>query len=244
MSNGPQAIPVFAPLPNHSRAAEVTRQLAKSIDLGLLPAGAQLPPEAELAEQLGVSTMTLREALAALREQGLLVTRRGRGGGSFVQSSDRAGSEAGEGALRSFSIDELRDLFDHQAAVSGAIAKLAAERAGATEVARLRTDIARFEEAGSVAERRRADARFHVDLAVSSHSARLTAEEVRLQGELSGLIWLASSRVPDLDAMAAEHQAILNGVLARDPTAARDAAEAHTTTTGEAVLAARLALDG
>jgi GntR family transcriptional regulator, transcriptional repressor for pyruvate dehydrogenase complex len=245
MSNGQRAaMLLFAPLPNHSRAAEVTRQLVKSIDLGLLPAGTQLPPEAELAEQLGVSTMTLREALATLREQGLLITRRGRGGGSFVQSSDGAGREAGERALRSISIDELRDLLDHQAAVSSAIAKLAAERAGASEIARLRTDIARFEESSSAAERRRADARFHVDLAVSSHSARLTAEEVRLQGELSGLIWLSSPPGGDPDAIAAEHEAILAGIIARDPRAAREAAEVHANLTGEVVLASRLALDG
>jgi GntR family transcriptional repressor for pyruvate dehydrogenase complex len=236
------AIPFFAPLPAHSRTTEVARQLAESIDLGLLPAGTRLPPEGELAERLGVSTMTLREALAALRDQGLLVTRRGRGGGSFVQAPSGHRGRGGETALRAHSVDGLRDLLDHQAAIAAAIAALAAERAGSAEIDRLAADIARFREAGSAAERRRADARFHVDLAVASHSTRLTGEEVRFQGEVSGLLWLLPGDGPDARAHAAGHEAILDAVVARDPGAARAAATAHAAGLGEAVLERRLAL--
>ena len=59
-------------------------QLATAIRLGVLRDGELLPPERDLAEQLGVSRNTLREAIAALRDSGLVTTRRGRGGGSVV----------------------------------------------------------------------------------------------------------------------------------------------------------------
>ena len=52
----------------------------------MLVDGDQLPPERELAETFGVSRVTLREAIKALRDAGLVESRRGRGGGTFVVS--------------------------------------------------------------------------------------------------------------------------------------------------------------
>src|ERR1700760_3855909 len=66
-------------------AFEITvSRLAQAIRLGLVPVGERLPPERELAERLQVSRVTLREAIGALREAGLLESRRGRSGGTFV----------------------------------------------------------------------------------------------------------------------------------------------------------------
>ena len=76
--------------------------------VGLLAAGEQLPGETELAGQLGVSTVTLREALMALRQQGLVTTRRGRGGGSFVALPEVPGEERLKARLRGWSTEELR----------------------------------------------------------------------------------------------------------------------------------------
>src|SRR5689334_21122128 len=59
-------------------------QLARAIRLGVLADGEQLPRERELAERLGIGRNTLREAIAARRESGLVTTRRGRGGGTRV----------------------------------------------------------------------------------------------------------------------------------------------------------------
>ena len=77
---------LFAPLEAGSRAESVARQLERAIRLGLLLDGERLPAESDLAGQLGVSTETLRDALASLRDVGLVETRRGRGGGSFVRT--------------------------------------------------------------------------------------------------------------------------------------------------------------
>jgi DNA-binding transcriptional MocR family regulator len=84
---------VFAPLEPLSRVELVSRRLTDAIALGLLRDGSQLPGEADLARAFGVSTVTVREALTALRHRDLIETRRGRGGGrSSATGSWRWGS--------------------------------------------------------------------------------------------------------------------------------------------------------
>ena len=91
---------VFAPLESTSRSARVAHRLIDAIALGLLPDAEQLPGEADLAQQFGVSTVTIRESLSVLRQEGLIETRRGRGGGSFVRAPDDGPGRAGEAAAR------------------------------------------------------------------------------------------------------------------------------------------------
>lgn len=68
-------------VPSHAR---IERWLADVIGDGELSAGDKLPAEEELAATLGVSRMTLRQALAALEGRGLVRRKRGRAGGTFV----------------------------------------------------------------------------------------------------------------------------------------------------------------
>src|SRR4051794_12901503 len=75
---------VFEPVTRPSMFEETVARLGTAIRLGLLAPGTQLPPERELAEQLGISRSTLRHALTTLVQSGLLASARGRGGGTFV----------------------------------------------------------------------------------------------------------------------------------------------------------------
>ena len=69
----------------HLTATElVAEQIREAIMSGKLAPGAQLPPETELVEMLGVSRGTLRESLRMLEEQGLIIRRRGKG--TFVRA--------------------------------------------------------------------------------------------------------------------------------------------------------------
>src|SRR4051794_29774953 len=77
---------VYSPVPVRNAFEVTVERLAQSIRLGVLVGGERLPPERELAETLGVSRVTLREAIGALRSAGLIESRRGRGGGTFVVS--------------------------------------------------------------------------------------------------------------------------------------------------------------
>ena len=64
--------------------ASIEEGLAEAISAGELTPGERLPSERELAGRLGVSRMTLRQALGSLERRGLMVRRVGRRGGTFV----------------------------------------------------------------------------------------------------------------------------------------------------------------
>src|SRR3954464_10189062 len=97
---------VFEPVARPSMFEETVARLGTAIRLGLLAPGSQLPPERELAEQLGIARSTLRQALTTLGQSGHLVAHRGRGGGTFV--ADAPPLAGGDGRLR----DDWREVLD------------------------------------------------------------------------------------------------------------------------------------
>ena len=108
---------VLAPLDRRGRVAEVERRLADAIRVGVFGDGDQLPSEAELAAQLGVATVTLREALVGLRRPGWSDAPRAQ----RRHVRPRAGRDRRGAALErlaELSVDELRDLADHHAAIA------------------------------------------------------------------------------------------------------------------------------
>jgi DNA-binding FadR family transcriptional regulator len=219
---------VFAPLDDGAlRSETVARRVGSAIALGLLAPGEQLPAEAELATQLNVSTVTLRDALAELRRLGLVETRRGRGGGSFVRSGDDALTELAEARLTELATTDLRELGDAAGAVAATAARLAASRASSTEIARLRDVVDRLAAADSAPARRRADGRFYVELAAGAQSVRLTMQQMDLLLELGQLPWAPGTSAGLLAVVVASHRAVLDAIEARDPAAARDLTQEH-----------------
>src|SRR6476660_80618 len=82
--NGAPGVLLPQQLDTPSRVDEITDRLITAIAIGEYLPGARLPVERDLAAWLGAGRMTVRAALARLVERGLLETRRGRGGGSYV----------------------------------------------------------------------------------------------------------------------------------------------------------------
>ncbi|MGH3325122.1 MAG: FadR/GntR family transcriptional regulator, partial [Streptomyces sp.] len=156
---------VFTPIGTQARVDAVVRRLGDAIELGLLADGEQLPGETDLAAQLGVSTVTLREALMALRQRGLVTTRRGRGGGSFVTVPEGPVEERLLAHLAGWSTEELRDLGDHWTAAFGAAARLAAQRTEPEDLSPLRRSLEELAGAEDAAARSRVHGRLHVELA-------------------------------------------------------------------------------
>ncbi|SNR67725.1 FadR/GntR family transcriptional regulator [Actinomadura mexicana] len=232
---------VFAPVDNTARVHAVVRRLSDAIALGLLADGEQLPSETDLSAFLGVSTVTLREALMALRQQGLIETRRGRGGGSFVRAPTRAFDL--DERLRSLSAEELRDLGDHYAAIAGAAARLAAGRSLPGDVRRLRRSLEEMAGAGpSGAGMCRLDGRLHLEVAAASQSGRLTREEIRLQAEIGPLVWAVHDLPERRGRVDAEHARLVEAIEAADGAGARDVAESHVSNAVERLIERRLAL--
>jgi DNA-binding FadR family transcriptional regulator len=219
---------VFAPLDDGAvRSEAVARRLISAISLGLLADGERLPSEAELALSLNVSTMTLREALADLRNRGLVVTRRGQRGGSFVQSSAEALSSLTRFRLAELGTLDLRELGDARGAVSGAAAYLAATRSTEREVQRLREIVDRLSSVRGTTEQRRLDSRYYVEVAAASQSVRLTMHEIELHTEAGQIPWPMAGVPERVRSAVQAHQAVVDALAVRDASTARLVTEQH-----------------
>ncbi|MDA3623988.1 GntR family transcriptional regulator [Saccharopolyspora sp. WRP15-2] len=199
----------------------VAGQLETAIAVGLLSHGDRLPPESELAAELGVSTGTLRQALETLRQRGAIETRRGRGGGSFVRNASKPPPETALNQLRERSADSLRDLGDACAAVVGGAAHLAAQRAAHDDVERLRRLAEHFRSAETADERRRADSRFHIEIGVVAHSVRLTQAIVHLHDELASLFWTVGGEAEHHPVTESANTALIEAIDSADADTAR-----------------------
>lgn len=234
MGSGGRTVPaaggrgaVFAPLEVGKRADAVVRRLSEGIRLGLLVADEQLPSESDLAESFGVSQVTVREALTALRGQGLVTTRRGRNGGSFVRRIRGGASDLLRERLLEVSPSELRDLADHYAAIGGTCAQLAADRAGEQDIALIADSVGALERAVDAAARRRAESRFQIELASAAQSPRLTRAVISMQTEVAPLLWLSATTPVAREEVLRQHREILAAIVASDGSAARALAVAH-----------------
>jgi len=217
-------LPAMAPT---SRVDEIVERISEVIHLGLLADGEQLPVEPELAKHFGVAPMTVREALGALRERGLVQTRRGRTGGSFVKIPDGPPLDVLRTRLVAMTGFALRDMVDEHAAIATEAARLAAERASTTNIRQLFTYTEQLRTASTLGARVRADSRFHIELAVAAQSERLTRQEVRLQAEVAGMLWLPVGEPVDVERFVGEHHEIALAVAAEDAVTARALTEQH-----------------
>lgn len=217
---------LFGPLAATDVSSAVVHRLRAAIGLGLLPDGKRLPKEADLAEQLGITTFALREALADLRRQGLLVTKAGKYGGSFVMYPVQS-EQLEHDELLHLSSADLRDLGDWRQMLSGHAASLAAQRASESTVARLRTYAMRVRDATSSVEARRAHGRFHLELASASQSMRMTRAEFGVHEQIDWLFGLALQTEHERTASARALDEIAAAVSDRDPKRARASAESH-----------------
>lgn len=215
---------MFQPIGDQGRAALVERRIADAIMGGVLHAGERLPAETDLAQSFGVAPATAREALLALRERGLITTRRGRHGGSFVADTADPTTFALD-ALAATSRVALRDAATHYATITAAAVELAARRADPSEIALIRHRLERVDPADPIGWRRASDDA-QIELSALSQSARLTREQMRLQAELSPLFALADREPERRTATRERFWALLDAVERGDPTTAVDLSRA------------------
>lgn len=210
----------------------IAATLERRILEGSLKAGDRLPPERELAVDLGVSRPSLREAIQKLASKGMVQSRQG--GGTFVTD-----------ALESTFFDPWQDMMgnhpnlredmlEFRRMLEGQAAEWAAERATDADLQRLEQTFGALSaafEANDTEHRSDADIAFHQAVGDAAHNVllghlssallRLMHDNIRLNlGELKA-VPAASSL------LMRQHAAIYEAVRDKKPQAARAAAETH-----------------
>ncbi|MGO3363060.1 MAG: GntR family transcriptional regulator [Corynebacterium sp.] len=208
---------VLRPVRGETRSDTIATRVSDAIVLGVFGSGQQIPSEAELAGMFGVAQMTVRDALTSLREQGLITTRRGRGGGSFVAelAARRLLSETVGAELR-----DAQESAQHLTALVGHAAYLSATRSSTAENATLKAMVGEVADAGRLGtplETAQASARVVVQLARASQSPRLTRDVIN-----AGIEWVPFAAM----ALTSEGGQLIPGLLG-DIVAAVTAGEPH-----------------
>ncbi len=211
---------------------EIATRVRALIEEQQLEAGMRLPAERQLAAQLGVSRNSLREALATLVSEGVLLSRRG--GGTFVRWQHDDWSEQNIvqplKTLMENDPDYSFDILEARHAIETSTAWHAAMRATDADKEKLK---ACFEATQSsdpdIASR--ADVRFHLAIAEASHNVVLLQTMRGFFDLLQSSVKQSRQRmylVPPVFAQLTEqHEAVLNAILAGDAEAARKAMMAH-----------------
>lgn len=195
---------------------------------GSLESGARLPTEAELASQHGVSRPVVRQALARLRDDGVISSRQG--SGSFVLR--RPPSD-----LLMFAplggVGDMQRCFEFRIGLEGEAAALAAERRTEADLTALEAAFQRIE-AAIDAEELGADADMAFHLAICD-AAQNRFYATTLRSLSSNVVTgikvarnLSRLRPPSrMRLVQAEHRAILDAISDGDPDRARRAARRH-----------------
>ena len=206
---------VFKPVRAPTTFEETVERLGTAIRTGLLAAGSKLPPERQLAEELGISRSTLRQALTTLVQSGHLTSTRGRTGGTFVAErpplSERDDDPLGRDA---------RAVLDHRVAIELGAVILATERASETDLSALEALVERMGSSDDFERYRRADIRFHIGIAEAAHSPHLVTEMTEVQGEMSDLIALIPHPEEVLTRSNAQHGELVRCLRKRDEASA------------------------
>jgi GntR family transcriptional repressor for pyruvate dehydrogenase complex len=210
----------------------ITRQLETLILQGILQPGEQLPGERDLAERMGVSRPSLREALSAMQNDGLLVTRPGSGvfvaevlGGAFSPALVRLIGRHPQAAV---------DYLTFRKDLEGLAAERAATAAGDTDLAvldRIIADMRTTHDRADPEAEATLDADFHMAIVEASHNIialhmMRAMQDLLRQGMLFNRAQVFETPKPR-DQLLAQHIAINAAIQVRDGQAARRALEDH-----------------
>ncbi|MER7787189.1 FadR/GntR family transcriptional regulator [Streptomyces sp. NPDC097640] len=199
---------------------------------GGLRAGDRLPPERELARRLGISRASVKQAVVVLEVQGLVEVRQG--GGTYLLR-DELDAEPVERLVERRR--RLPDVLDAREALETKIAELAAERRTDEDLAAMESALDWMEdEIESDRHGTEGDRRFHEAVTAAAHSP-LLAEFMRSIADQIGESRAESLRQPGRPRRSlAQHQRILDAIVAGNPRAAATAMRRHLRTVAQVRL--------
>ena len=207
---------------------QIADQVRSLVEQGEFARGTRLPAERELAQQLGVSRPSVREALIALEVEGLVEVRMGSGIYVREQPSAAAGRAAPVTAEPPLETIRARELIECELAARAAGTMKAAQVRGLREAIRL---MAQEVDAGQMPTQ--GDRLFHVRIVESAGNAVLTRIVTDLYDERHNPLFAQlGSHFENSSSWRlamAEHQAVVDAITAHDADAARQAMSRHLT---------------
>lgn len=205
----------------------VARRLRAAILNGEVPPGKPLPPEAELATQLGISQHRLREATRILEAEGLVQVRPGRNGGIFPTVPNEHTLARAFASLLCFHKATLADVLAARSYIEPDCIELAVLNATKEDIDHLWQLVHKVEEAtrkGMLVSD--ANAEFHVGLAMAAHNQTLRFLMASIQMLISAIdAWVANLDLQHESVRA--HRALIHTIESRDVAAARKLMGAH-----------------
>ncbi len=221
---------LFRPVRNDRLSDRVAQQLLAMMRAGELPAGARLPPEGQLAEQLGVSRGILREALTVLQARGML--RRTPKEGTFVTGVGESG--LGQSLASQLRAATYQDLLEFREVMECRVVQNAVLRATDADIQALREMLEAGYDSASVQS---PDYYFHYRLAELSGNALFMAfidTYYDLIHEMKAATLRDEKRVGEVQK---EHLRIVDAIARRSERAAVNAVRQHLRAVGRAVQA-------
>ncbi len=222
-------------------STSVVRQIEKLILQGILRAGERLPAERELAERLGVSRPSLRDAIAELQERGLLTSRAGSLGSAFSPALTSLFASHDEAVF---------DYIDFRRDMESLAAMRAARLASDTDLAVVQAIYDKMAAAHSKRnpeDEARLDAQFHMSIIEASHNVVMLHMMRSMYELLKGGVFynrqVMFKQRTTRDMLLDQHKDINDALQARDPDAARSAVEAHLNFVENALNDQRKALE-
>ncbi|MFE9554839.1 FadR/GntR family transcriptional regulator [Streptomyces sp. NPDC006692] len=219
-------VPVLRTVRAGNGFEEALEQILQLLRLGLVPPGERLPSERELAERMGISRVTLREVLKVLQDQGMVESRRGRYGGTFVLPRPSEGGGEVELRRRVAAVD-VEDVLRFREVLEVGAAGLCAAHGLTDEGAeRLRAALTATHDA-ELGDYRRQDTLLHLTLAELSGSPTLTAQYAAVRATANDLLDCIPLLVRNLEHSQHQHTALVEAVLDGDADGAREVMREH-----------------
>jgi GntR family transcriptional repressor for pyruvate dehydrogenase complex len=219
--------------PTRKLSRELSEQLAAEIRGGRLPPGARLPTEQALAQAARVSRTVVREAVAALRADGLVTTRQGVG--AFV-SVDAERAPFRINPDQASSLDMMLEVMELRIGVEIESAGLAATRASATQVRAMAQALEAIEQAADRGESAvDQDFRFHRVIAQATGNPQFArflefiGHYIIPRHQVPALPERMGGRRAYLARIQDEHRRIYEAIRDGDSKAAREAMRRHLT---------------
>lgn len=231
----------FRPVTPEKLSSAVVRQVEELILRGILVPGKRLPSERELAERLAVSRPSLRDAIAELKERGLLSAKAG--AGIFVSDALEAAFSPALAELFARHDEAAIDYIAFRRDMEGLAAERAARIGSDTDLAVISALYSKMEAASedqTAQEAAALDAQFHMAIIEASHNV-VMLHMMRAMYDLlrSGVFYnrqiMFKQQTKRADLME-QHRAIHDALMARDAPAARRSVELHLSYVERALL--------